>query len=176
MRKILIITVFMTVFTACNKLDEFTTFKMIYHSEATIPATIGINVPLDIPMPPVTTSSEQVFENNNTHKDLVEEIFLDELKIKITDPTNGDFSFLKDIELYLSADGLPDIKIAWLYNIPNNVGNELNLATTGSDLKAYITRDEFNLKLKVTTDELITRDYTVDVKTVFEVNAKILGI
>jgi hypothetical protein len=149
---------------------------MIYHSEAIIPATVNINVPFDIPMPPVTTDSEQIFENNNTHKDLIEEIFLDELKVRITDPAGGDFSFLKDVELYLSAESLPDIKIAWLYNVPNNVGSELNLVTTDGNLKDYIVQDEFRLKLKVTTDELITQDYTVDIKTVFKVNAKILGI
>jgi len=176
MKKILLLISTVLIFSQCKKLDEFTQFTVVYHSEATIPATVNIDVPVNIPLPAVTTNSEETFENNNTHKDLIEEIRLEELQLKITDPVDGDFSFLSDIEIYMSTDDLPEIKIAWLYNIPDSVGNELNLETTDQDLQEYLKADAFNLRLKVTTDQLITQDYTVDVKTVFFVNAKILGI
>ncbi len=175
MKKWITFIILISLFS-CKKLEEFTEFDIIYHTEATIPATIGINVPFDIPLPPVTTNSEQTFENNNTHKDLIEEIRLKELEIKITEPVSGDFSFLRDIEIYINTDGQSEKKIAWLYNIPNNVGNTLNLETTNHDLQEYVKTDSFTIRMKVTTDELITQDYTVDIKTVFFVNAKILGL
>ncbi len=176
MRKFLALLIFLNLFLACNKLDEYTKFNIVYHTEAVIPARVSLNLPMDIPLPSITTESNHTFENHNTHKDLIEEIHLKELKVKITDPVNGDFSFLSDIEIYISADGLPEIKIAWLNNIPDSIGNEIILETTGSDLQEYIKTDSFNLRLRVTTDQLITQDYTIDIKSVFEVNAKILGI
>jgi len=176
MKKYYVLFLLVWMAAGCKKLDELTQFTIVYHTEAVIPATVSINTPIDIPLPPITTDSEQTFENNNTHKDLIEEIRLEELEMKITDPVSGDFSFLQDIEIYMSADDLPEIKIAWLYDIPDSVGNEIELETTGQDLQEYLKAESFNLRLKVTTDQLITQDYTVDVKTEFFVNAKILGI
>ncbi|NPA43674.1 MAG: hypothetical protein GXO27_06585 [Chlorobi bacterium] len=176
MKKTLWLLVMIASLVGCKKLDELTQFEVVYHSEAVIPATIPLQSPVDIPLPPVTTNTQQTFENHNTHKDLIEEIKLREVDLKITDPVNSDFSFLEDIEIYMSADGLPEIKIAWKYDIPDSVGNELELETTDEELKEYLKADSFDLRVRVTVDELITRDHTVDVKTVFFVNAKVLGI
>ncbi len=176
MKKLSILFLSLIFLISCKELDQFTQFTVIYHTEATIPATIPMDVPFDIPTPAITTNSSQTFENNNTHKDLIEEIHLTKVKLKITDPVNGDFSFLSDIEIFISSENLPEKKIAWLYDIPNNVNNELNLNTTQEDLQAYIKADSFSLRVKVTTDEIITRDYQIDIQTEFLVNAKILGI
>ncbi len=160
----------------CKKLDEFTQFDLTYHSQATIPATVSLNIPFDIPLPPVTTNSEEEFENNNTHKDLLESIKLKELELKITDPVDGDFGFLSDIEIYISTDNQPEKLLAWKHDIPDSAGNTLSLETTSDELKNYLTEESFNLRVKVTVDQLITQDYELDIKTVFHVNAKILGV
>jgi len=177
MKKVFMLLGLAVLFSACEKLDELTQFDLEYHTEAVIPATATLNVPIDIPLPPVTTNTEETFENYNTHKDLIEEITLNELQMTITDPADGTFSFLSDIEIYISTeDGENEILLAWLYNIPNTVGNEINLETTSQDLQLYLKADAYTLRLKVTVDELITQDYTLDIKTVFHVDAKILGI
>ena len=161
---------------ACNKIAEsLTEFDITYHSSATIPATVSLSVPFDIPLPPVTTNTEEEFENNNTHKDLIKEIHLKTLELTITDPADGDFGFLRNIEIYISADGLREKKIAWKLNIPDNVGETLELETTSEDLKEYLFADKFKLRVRATTDRLITRDYNIDIKTVFHVKANIFG-
>jgi hypothetical protein len=176
MKSFVWILMLMLVWTGCQKIEKFTQFKIVYHSEAVIPATVNINVPYDIPLPPVTTDTEQTFENNNTHKDLIEKIVLEQLNAKIIDPANGDFSFLSSIEIYISTAEMPEKKIAWSYHIPDNAGSELELDTTDDDLQAYLKADKFKLRVRVTTDELITNDYRLDIKTVFFVDAKILGV
>ncbi len=161
---------------SCKKFDEFTQFNLTYHSQATIPATVSLNFPVDIPLPPVTTNSEEEFENNNTHKDLVESIKLKDLELKVLDPVDGDFGFLSDIEIYISADDLPEKLLAWKHHIPDSVDGTLQLEVTDDELKDYLTQDRFNLRVKVTVDQLLTQDYEVDIKTVFHVDAKILGV
>ena len=160
----------------CKKLDKLTQFDLTYHSEITIPASMPLGTPFNIPTPPITTNSSEEFENNNTHKDLIQEVTLKSLHLEITDPANGTFSFLNKVEIYISADGLPEKKIAWKENIPDSVGGTLDLDTTDDDLKDYLIQDTYELKVRTTTDEILTRDYTVNITAVFHVNAEILGI
>ncbi len=162
--------------TKCKKLDKLTQFDLTYHSEITIPAGIPVATPFNIPTPPITTNTSEEFENNNTHKDLIQEVTLKSLHLEITDPANGTFSFLNKVEIYISAHGLPEKKIAWKENIPDSVGGTLDLETSNDDLKDYLIQDTYELKVRTTTDEILTRDYTVNITAVFRVNAEILGI
>jgi hypothetical protein len=97
------------------------------------------------------------------------------LDLTITSPSNADFSFLKSINVYISAEGLNEVKIAWKENVPSDV-TLLSLDVTGVDLKEYIKADKFSLRLNTETDELLASDHHIDVHSAFFVDAKILGI
>jgi len=174
--KIILLIAGIALLGGCETIDKLTQFDMDYEETITIPSSIGINLPFTIWTPNIKTNSEEVFQINDTHKDLIEEIVLKELNLNVVSPQGGDFSFLKDIEVYISAEGLDEIKIAWKYDIPDDAGASISLETTNADLKEYIKLDEFKLKLTTVTDELILTDYDVDVKAKFFVDAKILGI
>ena len=160
----------------CKTIDKLTQFNMDYDATVTIPSTIGINLPFNLWTPNIKTNSEETFQINDTHKDLIEQIVLKELKLNITSPQGEDFSFLKSVEIYISAEGLDEVKAAWKYDIPDDVGASITLEPTDADLKEYIKKDEFKLKITTVTDELILMDYDVEVKAKFFVDAKILGI
>ena len=160
----------------CDKLDSLTKFDMDYETSITIPATVGINTPFDIPTPAITTNADAEFSVNDTRKDLIEEIVLKSLTLTVDVPADGDFSFLSSIEIYIKADGLDEQKIAWKDNIPNDIGDVLELETSGIDLKEYIKKESFELKATTVTDELITQDHEIGIQSVFAVDAKILGI
>ncbi|MCG2460673.1 hypothetical protein K8352_07935 [Flavobacteriaceae bacterium F89] len=160
----------------CDKVDSLTQFDMNYDESIVIPASTGINLPFDLFTPDMETDSESEFAVNNTRKNLIEEIVLKSLGLRITAPEDGDFSFLKSIEIYISAEDLEEVKIAWNDNIPENAGNELELETSDIDLKEYIKKDSFKLRLHTVTDKVLTSDYHIDVRSVFHVDAKILGI
>jgi len=176
-KKILMLALLMGItLVSCKKLDKLTQFDITYHSEVTVPAAVPINVPFDILTPEVETNTEEEFENNNTHKDLIEEITLKKLVLTIIDPADETFDFLNSIEVYIETDDLPEKKIAWKEDIPENGLQQLELDTSGEDLKEYLMEDSFKLKVKTKTDHATTRDITIDIKTVFHVNAKILGV
>ncbi|TLP82647.1 hypothetical protein [Maribacter sp. ACAM166] len=170
-----ILTVF-TLFVSCDKLDELTKFDIEYSQQATIPSSTGINLPFDVFTPEMETNSESKFSVNDTRKDLIEEITLTELELVIISPDNADFSFLNSIEVYISADDLEEIKIAFLDDVPENSGNKITLNTSDIDLKEYIKKDEFILRLNTVTDELISTDHELEVNSTFFVDAKILGL
>lgn len=171
---LLILTVLFTII-ACDKVDDLTKFDLKYKSKVIIPASAGIDLPFNVFTPDMVTDSESQFKVNDTRKDLIEEIKLTELQMVITSPTDADFSFLNSVEVYISAEGLDEIKIAE-EDVDENAGSTLDVDVLDVDLKEYIKKDEFNLRLNTVTDEAIGSDHEIDVNSTFFVDAKVLGI
>ncbi|SFU51051.1 hypothetical protein SAMN05216480_105207 [Pustulibacterium marinum] len=176
MKKYVTYLFFLTIIFGCDKIDELTQFNVDYTSTVTIPSSSVINLPIDIYTPEIESNSESTFSVNDTRKDLVEEVKLEEFNLTLISPETGDLSFLQTIEIYINADDLSEIKIAWKENIPDDVGTLLELETTDSDLKEYIKKDSFQLRVKTITDEMINQDHEIEVYANFFVDAKILGV
>ncbi len=177
MKKLLLILSIVILSTySCKEIDKLTHFNMNYEEEITIPATLGIDLPIDIWTPNIPTNSTSTFESNNTHKDLIEQIILKKMNLTITSPESSTWDFLKKIEIYISAEGLEEKKIAWLDNIPKSGLKSIDLNVSGEDLQEYIKKDEYKLETKTVTRELISHDTKVTIKSTFFVDAKILGV
>ena len=164
------------LFSSCDKLDELTKFDMDYDQTVVIPSTTGVDLPFDIFTPEKETNSSTEFEVNDTRKDLIEEIVLKKLVMTVEAPEGEDFSFLESIIIYMSAEDLPEIKIAWNEEVSATAGEQLELVTTAEDLKEYIKKDSYTLRLKTVTDEFLSSDYEINIATTFFVDAKILGL
>ncbi len=176
MKKILILFCAFVALTSCDKLDELTKFNIDYNTNVVIESAVNVNLPFSVESPNVETNSESKFEVNDTRKDLIEEIRLESLQLTITTPDDGDFTFLESIEVYISAEELEDVKIASITEVPDTVGNVIELETSDINLEEYIKKDSFVLKLETVTDKVITEDHHIDVDTVFFVDAKIFGL
>lgn len=176
MKKLFVSLLALGLALSCDKIDDLTKFEMDYEKEVIIPSTTGIDLPFDVFTPETETNSESEFEVNDTRKDLIEEIKLINLELIIKDPTDSDFSFLESIEVYISAEGLDEQRIAFEEAVAPDAGTRLLLNTTDIDLQDYIKKDSFTLRLKTITDEILDQDHTIKVKSVFFVDAKILGI
>ncbi len=163
-------------FFGCKELEKLTQFNMKYTESVVIPSSTGIDLPIDLSTPAISSNSESTFASNNTSKDLIEKIQLTDLELELTSPSGSDFSFLNDIEIYINASGVSETLIAWKHDIPDTQGTTLPLETTGVDLKDYIKQDNFSLRLKIVTDKLIAQDHHIDMNSIFRVDAKILGL
>ncbi|MDA3943424.1 MAG: hypothetical protein PF694_07780 [Bacteroidetes bacterium] len=162
--------------TGCKKLDELTQFNMDYNVTVVIPSSTGINLPFNLFAPDIESNSQSTFAVNDTRKDLVEEIKLTKMNLTLTSPSDGDFGFLKSIEIFISADGVPEKKIAWKENISSSVDKYIELETTDTDLKEFLKKEEYSLRLSTVTDEIISSDHYIDIYTLFFVDAKVLGL
>jgi len=166
----------LAMLTSCDVIDELTKFDLDYQTNYSIAPTILIDTPFSLDTPDITTDSESSFENNNTHKDLIESIKLKTIKMTIESPENGNFNFLKEIYVYINADGIEEIEIANTVIHDNTNSNVIELDVLGQELKAYLKEDNFNLRIKTITDETISETHTILVDTKFRVDAKILGV
>jgi hypothetical protein len=179
MKKItLILVLALAAYTqqGCQKLAKLTQFYLNYNTSVTIPKTLGVDLPINVETPPVTTHSDSEMKANKTAKKLVDKINLSEMDMTITSPSSETFDFLKNIEITISADGLPDKKIAWLDDIPKTGLKKITLEVSTDNLKEYIIKDSYKLKTKTTTRELISHDTDIAIHCKFFVDAKILGL
>jgi len=161
---------------ACKALKKLTQFRVNYNSSFTIPSSILIDVPLDILSPEMQTNISQELENNNSNKDLIESVKLEEMRLTVASPAGQDFSFLKDVRLFISANGLPEKQIAYKENIADNIGGAILMDVIDEELKDYLKKDKITLRAVATTDKLITQNVNVNVANRFFVDAKILGL
>ena len=176
MKRLAFIGICFIVLAACKDLEKLTEFTMSYSSEVTIPKSTGLDLPLIVPTPDMETNSESEFAVNDTRKDMVEEIILTQLDMTITSPSNQTFSFLESIKVSIIAEGLPEVEVAYQENVPASSGGKLSLETTGQDLKEYIIKDKFNLRVQTVTDEALSKDTDIKVDSRFFVNARVLGL
>ena len=176
MKKSLHIILFFAVlipFTSCNSLDDISQFS--YNLENTISiepvSTTGSTVAITSETTP--TNIATTLTNYNTQESLVDQIFLNNCILQINSPSDGNFSFLSDISIYIQVTGLPDKIIAWSATIPNE--NNLELITTEEDLKDYLFHDDYTLYIIAHNDEAITDTYEVIIQTNFDINAQFIG-
>ena len=171
-----ILSLLLLVCNSCKKIDQFTKFSMDFNNEIVIPSSTGISLPINLLTPELETNSESTFEVNDTRKDLIEEIRLTSLILTLNAPDNADFSFLESISVYMNAQDLPEVEIAWEDDVPDNAGNQISLNVSNEDFKEYIKKDEFSLRVNTITDEILTSDHQIDIATSYFIDAKILGL
>jgi hypothetical protein len=176
MKKIILIVFSIgLMLSSCKEVDKLTQFTMEFDQDATIDATFPIPIGnYNIPTPNITTNSSSTFASNNTSKDLIEQAVLRKMTIEVKSPTDGNFSFLESIKVYIKADGLEEQLIAVNDNVPPDALIELE--SEGQNLEAYVKKEEIELRVKTVTDEILTQDYEIQIHTEFFIDAKILGL
>lgn len=160
------------VLFGCKK--KLTQFYIDFDSPATIPATIPVNSPFTIYTPEEETNSEFEFENNDTRKDRIREILLQDLEISIVSPESASFSFLKELEIFINTDGLTERKVAFKENISEQAGKKIVCDVLDIDLQEYIKADKFVIRLRTVTNEVITEDIDVEIYSNFLVDAQLI--
>ncbi len=166
-----VLAVLLVSLSSCNKLTQF---DISYDTSFTISSSTGINLPTNIITPDIPSNSETQFEVNDTRKENIEEILLQELSLTITSPSNGTFNFLKTVRIFLNAEGLSEIKIANKENMTNTDSKTIQLDVVCVDLQEYIKKDNFSIRVETVTDEILSPDHEVDLNSVFFVDAKLI--
>lgn len=175
MKKLLLLN-FLILFFQCDELDKLTHFNIDNKSEFTIESTTIIDNPFDIYTPDITTNSSTEFSNNDTRADLIESIKLKSLRLNIKSPADGNFNFLKSVNIYINATDLDEVEIANIEDLTDDDLSTLNLHTINTELKDYLKKDSYTLRVKTVTDQVISEDYVIEADATFRVDAKVLGL
>jgi hypothetical protein len=143
--------------------------------QATIPSSSPVDLPFTIYTTEQTTNSELEFESNDTRKDKIQQIVLEKLIITITSPQGEDFSFLNNLEIFLSSTNQAEEKVAYLNEVSENIEDELICKVVGQDLQKFVKDDKYKVRLVTVTDEIITQDIDVNIYINFFVDAKLIN-
>ncbi len=168
--------VMLIALSSCDAIDELTKFDLDYEINFSIPPTTIINIPFDLITPDITTNSDASFESNNTRENLIESIKLKQLRLTLNAPDDGNFNFLKEVHVYIEAEGIDEVEIANVYDLENNDLSTLELDVLDEELKEFIKKDNYNLRVTTITDETINETHDITVSTIFRVDAEIFGI
>ncbi len=155
-------------------LKKSITFYVNDSTETTIPATIPLGIPFNLPIPTVSTSATQDFENNNTTPDLITSVSLDQLTITITNPPDQNFSFLKEIYIYIQyPDGSNEKLIASKTNISSSA-KSIDLDVTNENLVPYLQQSGYKIRTKVKVSQALTHDVNIRIDLRFKVTAQLI--
>ena len=156
----------------CKQIDKLLTFNINQSQTITVPKA-AIIPGLTVIGAPVTINADtkEEFRKQNTAAELVKDVTLNKIVMNMQSPANEDFGFLKEVELFLGADNLPEVSVAYLRDIPANAGRTLQLTSTNVKLDKYLKATSFTLRTRGTADEAVLDDITVKVDMSFKVTA-----
>lgn len=155
---------------ACDKIDDLLTFYINEEETFTIESEFPLGVLVPATPFTITTNSEEKFKNNKTRAELVKDVTLNRLALKVTNPEGQNFDFLERIELYISSEDEPEVKIAYLDAVPQGQ-TELTLESTNVKLDKYIKGDNYTIRTKAALRKAISRDITIKADMRFKVTA-----
>ncbi|MGM0566589.1 MAG: hypothetical protein ACQESX_07535 [Bacteroidota bacterium] len=155
---------------SCDEVDELLTFTIKNQTELEIENQIPVDTPFNVPTPDINSQSSQTFESNNTAASMVKEITLEKLELSIVSPDDFTFSFLKSIEIYISAGDEEQVMIASKDNIPEDAA-VVDMDTQSENLRPYLIQDTYDLDFKVVTREAFAQDITLRADMEYKVKA-----
>lgn len=175
MKTILLISAAIVIgFTNCKKIDKLTQFDIEYDQDFVFSSSSPVSVPISISTPPQQTNTSSQFASENTNKDKIEEISLKKMYIEITNPPNKSLRFIDEIEVYINADGLTEVSLASRLTVPNSIGGYLEMDVSNKDIKEYLKKDSFTIRLRTIYDEAVLEDLDAKCVMTFFVDAKII--
>lgn len=158
--------------TGCDMLGELTKIPLPITQSITIPAT-PVPGSQTIETPVIETGLDSVLNESGASSDFIEEVKLSKMEFSISNGSE-DLSFLKDVNIYISATGKDDVKIASATNVGNVT--ELKFTTQDVDIKSFILGESFKLKIEVSTDEALSSATEIQLDMVFMMDLKVLGM
>lgn len=157
--------------TACNKVGRSAKFDLDYNASFTLQDTCQVGVEYDF-FKNIGTNSQDTFALENTNNDLVKTIRMTKLDLSVTAPVGYDFQPLDTVKVYMSAPGYSNALIAEETNIFQFATDIQFDDFLDTDYKFFVFEDELLYNLKVTFDDVLTSDITVNLHCRFHVDAE----
>lgn len=156
--------------TSCKKL---LTFNVDYTTYVSIPPQTIINSPFSFFSPEVETNSSAKFESEGTNTENVKTIYLTQLKLSISSPQDANFDFISEIQIFIKAPDLEEKLIAEKKSIPKEQLTTLYCEVKGVELKEYISKEYFELRIRTVSDQPSTQEITIKADQIYSVEAKL---
>jgi len=159
----------------CDSLSKLTMFELPFDQSVTFPAMPALNTPIPLEITGIKTNIDSVLTSLKLKSDMIQAVKLKKMDFTLSSPADGDLSFLKSVEIFITGEGLDDVKIASTGDVTTNTKN-VSLALEDVDLKDFILKDKFGLKIITTTDKATSKEQKINISFKFLVDLKVLGL
>ena len=160
--------------SGCEKIQELTKVDFPFSQSVTIPPIPIVGIPLTVSTPDMEANVDSILNAYNFETKNIDGVTLKNLKLTLSVPSDGDLSFIDDIEVYISASGLDKVKIASAENVGDV--STLDLKVVNANLKEYLLKDKFSLQFKAAADEPTVVEYKIKIDMTVTFDLKILGL
>lgn len=158
--------------TSCNELSKLTEINLPLSETITIPI-IPLVGASSISTPGIKTGIDSIMKDAGISAKSIEDITLNKMEFALTS-TDEDFSFFESVDIYMSASGKDDVKIATARDIA--VTSKILFKTLDVDLKDYILLEEFSLKIDFETKKPIVSPKEIKIDLNLVLDLKVLGL
>jgi hypothetical protein len=192
MRKLLLILPLALIYCmSCSKVKNLTQIEEDFSpysqdvntgdfiDSAAIMSAYGGHLPpsgITVPFPPVAvpTNYQQILTQYNTSADKVNSVTLKSTTLSVTQPVGAPLNFAKAVSIYLSAAGLPTIRLAHKDPFPTGQ-NSVSLDDTSANIKQYFLKDTMYVQITATFDSIPPKNTVVNATTIFHLSANPLN-
>ena len=165
----------------CNKVKNLADINvdLPYSTQVNVPAVDGqlpgTPIPggaiLDFPTVGVETKSKQYLAEYHTDGNNIRKLDLKSLSIQMLMPPNQNFNFLDTIQVYIGAGALPEVLVAYKYNIPQNTNTVEFITVTDVNLKDYFLADTIRLHMRARINAAPASATQLNIASVFHMLA-----
>jgi hypothetical protein len=170
------------ILTGCSKFKQLVNIDVDipYSSQVTVPQEQGYTTGAALPtggleLPSVTvsmaTNSKTYLAQYGTAANMVVDVYLKSLSVQIQSPANQNFNFLDNIQIYLSANSLPEVLVASQSNIPAGSTSLDLTAKTDVNLKTYFLQDTIYLRVTAHINAIPAAGEQLNISSVFHLTA-----
>jgi len=158
---------------SCKKVLSLVRFQVNDSSTFTIPAVGITGTQLPLPGVPVTSTSVNTYQANNTQASRVQDVTLDELKLTIIDPPGQNFNALKNISIDIATDanGSNRVPLASLRNIPAGQTTISLTPAANTKLDVYLQNGSYTLFATAELSQAVLQQTTLRAEARYNVSA-----
>jgi hypothetical protein len=168
-----LIVLLATLLFSCSKDKLTVSFDLKQSAVFTFPASGPLGV-VNWPILPVNTDFNGTFASNNTDKDHLKSLNVKSILLSVTNPAGKPIRFLKSIELYISADGVSEVRLAHKNPFPTDSSTSVSLDLDNVDIAQYIKKDKFNLRASFEQRDVLLTSVDLKADMVFGAVAYLL--
>jgi hypothetical protein len=170
-----ITTVFLfviVIFSSCNEPADLSKFRLTYDSFITFTEESTQIVDAVTISKPTTYDLDEDMVFHGSQTSALKDCYIVECALEIESPSTADFTFLKNIRLYLMADSLPITLFADISDVPEAVKRFIIPINPDVSVLEFLKNEKYQIRALFNSRRTLTEDVSVKLTTHFMVHTR----
>lgn len=167
-----ILLVFTIILSSCNDGVDLSKFRLIYDGYVTFTDSNTQEVDAVVFSNLIEIDLKEDMEFHGSTLSALDNAYMVDFALEVEAPDNADFTFLKDVQLYLMADSLPITSFAKISNVPEAVKRFEIPVNSDQSLVSFLRNEKFRVRVLFNTRRTLSKDVRVKLTPEFMVHTR----